>query len=681
LSREPTATIAVHQLGLDETITLTREDLDRLVGPVLEPTFEMVRDTLVAAGIADGDVDLVITAGGAARTPLVLDQLGAGGRRLVAADLSAVAGGCALVAAPAVPVITPVPAPAAADESDVEPAPPLLPEPATEPEPLPPAEPELERGPEPEPEPVPPTGPAVAADVAGAVAEPEPVPAEPVSAPTTTRREPEPAPSATRPATARPAPSAVREMIPPPAPVVEQPRPRRHAGTWFLVAAVVTVLAVVLVVLRPWQRTGSSGEVPSNVAAGASSSAPTAVPSSGTVTSTRPTASASPAVTTSSRVGSAPTTIKGRAVPGVPAIIPSGTRCDTVTLGFLGGQAPPGRQDADVTGDPADFGRTAAGMFNGVDLAIDQFNRANPDCTVRLRSLNTLNSPGVAAERAGDLADDKAVVGVVAGVSSADLKTAGPVLDAAGLPFLTPSAGDPKLASAGWAGFARVIASDVAPAAAAANYLLAKGYGKVAVVDDGSDHGRALAEVVADRLGRIMSGRVTVQQESPDYAGSAAEIDDPTPDAVYFAGRPTVAGKVLSELRGRGYAGAFLFAENDSRTRLLSTASDQVAEGALFTCPCAPPAVDPEFEAAYMAAYGAAPPAYAAEAYDAALVLLNGIADGRLTRADLVGFVAAYDRQGITKTIRFTADGDQIGNPTWILRITGGKVVREGFVS
>ena len=103
------------------------------------------------------------------------------------------------------------------------------------------------------------------------------------------------------------------------------------------------------------------------------------------------------------------------------------------------------------------------------------------------------------------------------------------------------------------------------------------------------------------------------------------------------------------------------------------------AEGTIITCPCIP-AEDPavaEFAAAYEEEFGEAPGTYAAEAYDAANIFLQGIADGIDNREDLLTWVNDYDEQGVTKQLKFDETGEPADVHVYAYKVDGGEIVSD----
>lgn len=441
---------------------------------------------------------------------------------------------------------------------------------------------------------------------------------------------------------------------------------RRRALIALGSAAVVVIAAVALVVARPWDSTVVGRAATGVISSGSGASAPATARSAGSRG-----ASGTPTTGTS-----------GTATGANPAGMPTGVICDPVSLAYLGMLIDPSVSKPDGTGDDFRPGELAAGMETAGQLAVGQFNAVNPGCQVTLSVLNTENDPKKARGLAHQAVADPSVLGVVAGVFSAEVAAVGDTLQAAGLPFITPSAKSPDLNAKKWADYARDVADDRAQGPAAAKYLTdTVGAGAVAVVDDGGAYGKPIAKAVATGLGSALASTATIAGGPDGLSTVVSAITGSGADAVYFAGRPTTGGRLLAALRAAGYQGTFLAAEALNTPRLLGTAGKDAAQGAMFSCSCAPPDISAQFLAGYKAAAGGAdPPAYAPEAYDATRIFLKGLAAGARERPAMAAYVRAFSGEGISKQIAFDANGNIVGTPTYFYRIDSGRPVPAGFV-
>ena len=74
-------------------------------------------------------------------------------------------------------------------------------------------------------------------------------------------------------------------------------------------------------------------------------------------------------------------------------------------------------------------------------------------------------------------------------------------------------------------------------------------------------------------------------------------------------------------------------------------------------------------------AYNEVPGTYGAEYYDVANIFLKVIGDGAKDRAAVLAAVNAIDFPGITKEIKFTANGEATEASTiYMYKVDGGKI-------
>ena len=92
---------------------------------------------------------------------------------------------------------------------------------------------------------------------------------------------------------------------------------------------------------------------------------------------------------------------------------------------------------------------------------------------------------------------DQTLVGVAGHLFSGATAAAMPIYEAKGIPMLSPSATNPALTQKGSAVFNRVPFTDATQGKAAATYIYnVFGFRKIAVMHDGEDYGKGLAEIV-----------------------------------------------------------------------------------------------------------------------------------------------------------------------------------------
>ncbi len=319
-----------------------------------------------------------------------------------------------------------------------------------------------------------------------------------------------------------------------------------------------------------------------------------------------------------------------------------------------------------LTGANAALGQN---IVNGVQLAIDEHNAANSGCQVQLKKFDTEGAPEKATQVAPSVVSDSSVIGIVGPAFSGESKATGPVFSQANLLMLTPSATNPSLTQQGWKNFFRGLGNDNSQGAAAANYMTgALGYKKVCVVQDDSDYGVGLAQVVTKTLGSAADSACAgkVKTGDKDFSATVQLIKSESPDAIYYAGYYAEAAPFLSQLRSAGVTAAFVSDDGVNDPQLIKQAGS-AAKGAYLTCPCGP--APQAYAAKYQAKFGQASGTYSVEGYDLATIILKGIDSGVKDRQGMVNFVANYDGQGLAKHYKWDSTGELGATTTWIYQV------------
>ena len=116
---------------------------------------------------------------------------------------------------------------------------------------------------------------------------------------------------------------------------------------------------------------------------------------------------------------------------------------------------------------------------------------------------------------------DQTLVGVAGHLFSGATAAAMPIYEAKGIPMLSPSATNPTLTQKGSAVFNRVPFTDAAQGKAAATFIYEElGFRKIAVMHDGEDYGKGLAEIVKvefEALGGEVVEFVGITSKEADY--------------------------------------------------------------------------------------------------------------------------------------------------------------------
>jgi branched-chain amino acid transport system substrate-binding protein len=348
-----------------------------------------------------------------------------------------------------------------------------------------------------------------------------------------------------------------------------------------------------------------------------------------------------------------------------------GTRCSGIALGFFGA----------LTGDSANLGINEK---NGAKLAIDQFNTRNPGCQVGFKTFDSQGSPDQAPALATQAVQDSSLVGLVGPAFSGESKVADPIFQQAGLPIITASATNPSLSTHGWTIFHRAVGNDNAQGPAAANYITNDLKAtKVAVIDDASEYGKGIADIVRDKVKSARHDVVASESIDPkgtDFSSTVDKIKAGGAEAVFFGGYYQAAGVLVKQMRDAGVTATFIGPDGTEDPGFVTAAGQSAAEGAVLTAPAAPIAQvngGVAFQTAYKNAFNQDVGLYSVEAYDAANAFLTAIAAGKTSRSAINDYLNSnLNYQGLSKTLKFDRNGELSGNVTiYAYTVKSGKII------
>jgi len=381
-------------------------------------------------------------------------------------------------------------------------------------------------------------------------------------------------------------------------------------------------------------------------------------------------ATTTPAAGAATTAGGAATPAAGSTASGGDQIapIPSGVKCSPVTIAYLGA----------LSGDNGNLGKN---MINGGQIAIDEFTKANPDCQVKFdTSYDSQGAPEQATGLADSIIGKSDVIALLGPGFSGETKATMPKFEAGGLPVISPSATNALLSTNGWKMFHRVLANDDKQAPGIVNLIknTVKGT-KVGVIDDASDYGKGLADSVRKDLATLDVKDAQIDPKAADYSAAVTAMTSAGVDTVFYGGYYNEAAKLVTQLRDGGFEGNFVSGDGSLDVGFTKNAGD-AGNGAYLTATGAPPDINPEFASAFKAKFGSDPGLYSPESYDALRIFLAGIAQGKITRADMAAFVSAYDAQGITKHISFDPTGEPKGDAVFYSVVEDGKLASKGLI-
>ncbi|MEV5600770.1 bifunctional serine/threonine-protein kinase/ABC transporter substrate-binding protein [Streptomyces sp. NPDC052299] len=337
---------------------------------------------------------------------------------------------------------------------------------------------------------------------------------------------------------------------------------------------------------------------------------------------------------------------------------------------------------ADLSGPRAADGRA---QERGVRLALDRFNSlADKPFTLRVKVLDDRGEPAAAERAAERFARDRDVLAVVGPTDDPATTAVLGIYDEAMLPLVTVSSQQISFAVRSMRSFFQAVPSDVALAYPIRNRLVLRpDVQRLGVLVDRAGGqsayltGYFLNRIVVDSTDGTTYPRV-VPAGTRDLAPVVADLLAHHSDAFFHAGDRAGAARAARTLAATSYKGPRMAMHSAMGARFLEDAGD-AAEGWEFVSPCVgatAPAVK-QFAAAHRKKYGGAPAAWAAEAYDAAgLVLAALTALARKNRpparADLVAKIAASSYHGISRDYAFGKGNRLKGQAAHLHGVRGG---------
>jgi len=306
---------------------------------------------------------------------------------------------------------------------------------------------------------------------------------------------------------------------------------------------------------------------------------------------------------------------------------------------------------------------------NGIQLAVDKHNEANPGCQVQLKTFDTEGDPQKATQVAPQIINDAYTIGLIGPAFSGETNATGDVFNQAGLVAATASATNVTLSDKGWKTFFRGLGNDGVQGPAVANYIKnTLGHQKVCVVDDSTDYGLGLAQTVRETLGPVADSacNISVKKGDKDFSAAVTQIKGASPDSVFFSGYYAEAAPFVQQLRDGGFEGEFVSADGTKDPEFVKQAGD-ASKDALLSCPCGPATGD--FAEEYTAKFNQEPGTYSSEGYDLATILLKGIDAGQVTRPQLLEWVRNYKGQGVAREYEWTPNGELKTSLIWIYKV------------
>ncbi|OIR02742.1 leucine-, isoleucine-, valine-, threonine-, and alanine-binding protein precursor [mine drainage metagenome] len=360
---------------------------------------------------------------------------------------------------------------------------------------------------------------------------------------------------------------------------------------------------------------------------------------------------------------------------GLSLAIGTAYAADDVTV-VIGSAAP-------MSGPQAAFGQDNT---NGVRMAINDLNKQNimiggKKVIWKMDAQDDQADPKQATSVAQKFVDEK-VNGVVGHLNSGCTFPASRIYNNAGIPDITPSSTDPKIAEQGFKTFFRIIANDNALGAGLANYAKKELKAKtVAVIDDRTAYGQGVADVfaaTAKKDGLKVLDREYTNDKATDFSAILTKIKSTNPDVIFYGGMYTQAGPLVRQMKQLGIKATLMGGDGICAPDLAKLGGDAV-NGTVCAEGGSPLNQMPGGEAwkkRYDAEFGAkAFQIYSPYSYDATMVLAKAMEKAKSTDPKkYLSYIQNIDYNGVTKNkIHFMANGNLADPSITISKFEGGE--------
>lgn len=343
---------------------------------------------------------------------------------------------------------------------------------------------------------------------------------------------------------------------------------------------------------------------------------------------------------------------------------------DVIRIGNLG----------PLTGNTATYGISTK---NGVEVAVDEFNNAGGinGKLIELFAEDTRGDQTEAANAVTKLIEQDKVIAIIGGVLSSETMTAGPIGNDAKVVMISSSSTATGVPEIGDYIFRNCL-SDEVQAIQLAEYAVSElGHKNFAIMYDNNDYGLSLKEAFESKAKELATvvDIETYNKDESDFRAQLTKIKGFNPDALYIAGYYTEASKIAQQAKDQGLEVQFLGADGFYSPKLLELGGSSV-EGAIFTAGffADDPSEDVQnFVNAFKEKFNTEPDMFAAQAYDAAKILLTALknAEGQGGEALQTEMSKIKDFPGITGNTSFTETGDALKDII-ILKVEDGKFVK-----
>ncbi len=332
-----------------------------------------------------------------------------------------------------------------------------------------------------------------------------------------------------------------------------------------------------------------------------------------------------------------------------------------------------------LTGDVAIYGKAAN---NGAKLAIKEYNAKGGVLDKQLEYFVEDNKGDEieATTAFQKLVDKEKVIAFMGSDISSTTEAIAKIAAEINLPMITPTGTKLDITTAGDNVF-RACYIDPYQGRIIADFAAAELGGKTAAVlfDNGDDYSEGIAETFAEVFeshgGEIVATESYTDQDK-DFRPLLLNIKAKNPDVILISDYYGPVSLIAQQIKEEGITATLVGPDGWDGVVGQIEHDPSVLEGAFFINHYSPDtdnAATQAFIESYKAEYNEDPNAFAALGYDAAMILLNSIAEAGSTDADaIIAKMQASNTDGATGTITFGDDRNPVKSVA-IIQIKDGK--------
>lgn len=323
------------------------------------------------------------------------------------------------------------------------------------------------------------------------------------------------------------------------------------------------------------------------------------------------------------------------------------------------------------------------GIKNGAQLAMEQANEAGiiDGVTFELAPFDDQATPDTGVANATQIVGDPDILCMVGHLNSGVMIASMEQYHTAELAAVSPANTNPGITDRGYAEINRIVGRDDIQGVVGREFASnSMGVESVYLIHDNTAYGQGVAQFFrqsAEEAGMEVLGFEGTEEQA-NFDGIITPIIAANPDLVYFGGIYSQAGIFFRQARDRGVTAQFMGPDGLDSSELASLAGDAAID-MYYSTVAAPANVYPDaaqFITDYEERFGESTEPFAAQAYDAMNICIDGIkrameeAGGVPTRAQVTEAVrATEDYPAVTGSVTFNSVGDKALATYFVLKV------------